>query len=356
MSESTPGFARLAAEIAATQDRAGAAERLAAAVKLRLSTPPRRRARWALVTAAGVATSALGLAWQLRPATFGFVGAAGPGEAGSVVAASTPETLRFSDGSVVELGAGAAARVVGWDATTASVLLERGELRASLVATERRWTLRAGGFRVHVLGARFTLRWDPARRRGHVAVEQGALRVEGPGVRSRVLAASDVLALGEAPEPTSVPAVAPAAAAPPARAKPLGPRRERVLADPGALLAAADDARAAGRNDDAAAALRRFVTEHGADARAPVAWFTLGRVEGERGRHADAARAFERAASYGARLAVLEDALAAVALSWARAGDATRARAAAVRYLAAFPAGAYGSKLQAIRDGGPPAR
>lgn len=115
-----------------------------------------------------------------------------------------------------------------------------------------------------------------------------------------------------------------------------------------ALLASADAARRAGRLEDAAHTLRLAVEAHSHDPRAATALFTLGRVERARGRDAAAAAAFERAHAADPRAVLAEDALAEAAVSWAAAGDASRAGAARGRYLQRYPSGEYAARVRSL--------
>jgi transmembrane sensor len=104
------------------------------------------------------------------------------------------------------------------------------------------------------------------------------------------------------------------------------------------LLVAADAARLGGHPAEAVPYLQRVVRGHARDPRAPLAAFTLGRVLlDDLGRPAEAADAFERARGAGGVLA--EDALAREVEACSRAGDAARARALALEYARAYPAG-----------------
>ena len=106
------------------------------------------------------------------------------------------------------------------------------------------------------------------------------------------------------------------------------------------LLAAADGERLSGHPAQGAAILQRLLREHGRDARAPLAAFTLGRLllmELDRPREAAAAFAQVRALAPGGDFA--EDALAREIEAWRRAGDGDRARARAEEYLRIYPRG-----------------
>src|SRR5206468_2636594 len=131
----------------------------------------------------------------------------------------------------------------------------------------------------------------------------------------------------------------PASAELAARRPPRPSDDQRADADgPAALLAAADAAHAAGRLDEAARLLQGLLDRHAADARAPLAAFTLGRLLLTRlQRPAAPALASARARALAPDGALAEDALAREAEAWARAGDGPRARRAAAEYELRFP-------------------
>jgi len=118
-----------------------------------------------------------------------------------------------------------------------------------------------------------------------------------------------------------------------------------------ALMMAAEAARRSGHPGEAAHDLRRLLREHAADARAPVAAFTLGRIllaELERPR--EAAEAFALCRRLAPRGTLAPDALAREAEASARGGDAARARRLAEEYLARYPVGPHAAAVR--RSGG----
>ncbi len=120
---------------------------------------------------------------------------------------------------------------------------------------------------------------------------------------------------------------------------------ERASADD--LFALADVARLSGHPADAVAPLARIVAEYAADSRAPLAAFTLGRVELDAlSQPAPAAGAFERAIALGLPRSLEGDAYARLVEARARAGDAAGARAAASEYERRFPAGERTSEVR----------
>jgi transmembrane sensor len=123
-----------------------------------------------------------------------------------------------------------------------------------------------------------------------------------------------------------------------------------VREEPADLMLAADVARLSGHPEQAVTPLQKVLAAHSSDPRAPLAAFTLGRVELEQlGRPRDAAGAFEQARSLAPSGPLAEDALAREVEAWSRAGDATQAHDRAVQYVATFP---DGRRLHAVKKFG----
>jgi len=113
------------------------------------------------------------------------------------------------------------------------------------------------------------------------------------------------------------------------------------------LLLAGDVARLSGHPAAAVVQLARAVALHPDDPRAPLAAFTLGRVQLEDlGAPRDAALAFARALELAPDGPLAEDALAREVEAWSRAGEAETARARAVTYSRRYP---DGRRVRAVR-------
>ncbi|MDX2015379.1 MAG: FecR domain-containing protein [Myxococcaceae bacterium] len=120
--------------------------------------------------------------------------------------------------------------------------------------------------------------------------------------------------------------------------------------EPEDLLRAADVARLSGHAAAAVAPLERVIERFPADARAPLAAFTLGRVLLEDlGAFAGAATAFERARALSPKGPLAADALAREVEAHARAGAKTAALARAKEYLRTWPSG---PRAAAVRQWG----
>lgn len=137
-----------------------------------------------------VRATALGLAFATA-ALVAFVAwprsAEGPllTEAGGLpVAAESvarPRTLRFDDGSAIELASGARVVPRANDAERFELVLERGRTRVEVTpGGPRAWTIDAGIATVHVVGTAFVVERD--ERTVRVEVERGRVRVAGEAV------------------------------------------------------------------------------------------------------------------------------------------------------------------------------
>jgi hypothetical protein len=189
---------------------------------------PTRSARSYLVfgtcTALVVAAALLTLRWtagssigELRGA---WQGKSLPERSRIVAPAERGETLSFSDGSRVELGARAEIALSKLAPEQAHLELAWGHVDATIrKGTGRAWTLGAGPYSVHVVGTAFSVDWDAESRFFAVNVREGKVLVTGGELR----AGGILLAAGQRIERQGPPpALAAAAAAPASGAEPLG--------------------------------------------------------------------------------------------------------------------------------------
>ncbi|MFO0573946.1 MAG: FecR domain-containing protein [Polyangia bacterium] len=127
-----------------------------------------------------------------------------------------------------------------------------------------------------------------------------------------------------------------------------GPRQEGL--GPGDLLLLADVARLSRHPAAAVPPLLRLLREHGSDPRAPLAAFTLGRVQlDDLGRPREAAESFRRAEDLDPNGPLAQDALAREVEAWSRAGETGRARERASAYVQRYP---NGRRLRSVRQYG----
>ena len=226
------------------------------------------------------------------------------------------------------------------------------------------WAVSAGSVEVVVVGTRFMV--ERVSNQVNVVVDHGAVRVRWPGGETLLTDGHFGSFPPAPPKPEKVavePEPEPELDAGP-RAEPSKPARRaswQELAQggqfdaawvklkqpataprdvPEELLLAADVARLSHHSEEAVAPLRRCLTHHASDPRAPLAAFTLGRVLlDELGRPREAAEAFSAANRLAPTGPMAEDALARAVESWSRAGEAGLAREAASTYLQRFPGG-----------------
>lgn len=291
-------------------------------------------------------------------------------------AAAEAERFDLSDGSAVELSAGATLRAT--TNTGHHVALEMESGRATFEVAPggpRRWSVDAGLARVEVLGTIFTV--DSSTERVAVEVDRGRVRVRSPHLPGglRVLAAGESLVV-EAEEPALLTTPSDAgnieADGGEGDGEPTAIRGWQSLAYGGEfdqayailgaagleretmraetmrrLLTLADVARLSGHPREAVLPLEQAVERYPTSESAAVAAFTLGRVEGDQlGRHRRAARAFSQCLDLQAPRALRENAYARLAESHARSGDFEAARRAARDYLRQYPEGRRAAELE----------
>jgi transmembrane sensor len=294
----------------------------------------------------------------------------------SIAPGGSPETLRLSDGSRIEVGAGTRLDSLENGATAFTALLRNGLATFDVTpGGPRRWSIECGMVTVEVVGTRFTV--DRGSTFVRVSVERGVVLVRGERVRDRVqrLTVGESLEIDEAVrETTATPALPgpPLNMQQPARreshaalsnqgALPLPTKAETPASSPTRravdgpsieeLLAAADTARLHGRPADAVAPLSLILASHADDSRAALAGFTLGRLELDAlSQPSAAAAAFSRAIALGLPESLQETAYARLVEARARAADVVGAKAAASDYLKRFPSGAQADQVRIWAD------
>jgi len=291
--------------------------------------------------------------------------------------AAAPAQLRLADGSVAIPLDQASALVVREDGPKrVAIDLARGRGHFDVAPRpERQFAVHAGDVTITVVGTAFTV--ERVADRIGVSVERGKVNVDW-GVGSRRLVAGESgwfppLAIDSPLSPSLSPSPSPSPSLSPSPSSPAGARareRTRVIARTDAapeaaeqtvpaavetaesLLAAADAARLQGRAQDGAALLRKILSGHRSDPRAPLAAFTLGRVLlMELGQPSQAAAAFAEARALAPGGPFAEDALAREVEAWAKAGDQAKARARAQDYLRSYPGGLRAPAVRALGGG-----
>lgn len=258
-------------------------------------------------------------------------------------ARGTPVAL--SDGSVIHLAPGTAVEALENTGARVQLLLRRGRARISVSpGGPRRWSVEAGALSVEVVGTVFRVDRDGATVR--VAVERGRVLVRGEAVPDHVRA----LTVGESLQVTLAP-VAEAPALPPAAATPQAipappPARVAPTVSATALLAQADEARRAGRVDEA---LRRLAlaSRREGDPSAALASYTRGRLLLDLQRVDDAVTDLRLALRQGLPPSLAESARARIVEACVRLGDPEAAAQAAAEYRRLHPQGAWRARVDA---------
>jgi len=278
---------------------------------------------------------------------------------GAIVAVDAPAAglrLSLSDGSHVDLGAGARFEPIESSASSFIAVLDRGDASFDVQpGGPRRWQIECGLATVEVVGTRFSCARGADRL--HVGVERGIVLVRGERVPSHVrrLTAGESLDVFEpsvAPESEVAPtepasgtadrrveaveepvAAARAATGPGWRELARSGRHREAFATLGAqgfrrevkrlgiadLFQLADVARLSGHPGDAVAPLQRIIDGFASDPQAPLAAFALGRLElDDLGRPARAAAAFKRALDLGPPQSLRDNVRARLAEAQAR--------------------------------------
>jgi TolA-binding protein len=146
----------------------------------------RRRPFW--LTTAGALTALGVVAWMAGPALVArkpltYAMAQGEIQAGGYFRSglSARPTIRFSDGTKVDLMANARGRIASVDAHGAHVTLDEGEAHVEVVPRAGgRWQFDAGPFVVRVQGTAFALAWKGDEGRLDLRLDKGAVTVTGP--------------------------------------------------------------------------------------------------------------------------------------------------------------------------------
>jgi transmembrane sensor len=290
-------------------------------------------------------------------------------------AAAASRHVALDDGSTIDLARGAHLEV---RANTASAFTGRLDGTATFDVRPggpRRWSVVTDLVTVDVLGTRFVVEeTETAGRKGaRVSVDHGVVLVRGdavPGHFQRLVDGQSLRVTVPVAEPEHATATVPAAAARRAgsvredagasdRERPWralarkgdfdaayeqlgagGIAREAEGASVDDLLLLADVARLSRHGRDAVNVLSHVVDGHPSDARAPVAAFTLGRLELDTLEEPrPAATAFARALALGLPGGLVEDAYARLVEAHARAGDLEAARGVASDYERRYPGG-----------------
>jgi transmembrane sensor len=250
-----------------------------------------------------------------------------------------PEVRVLADGSRLELSASARVDVSTETPSRVELAQSGGRVRYQVAhVPDRAFVIRAGGVRVEVTGTVFVVSFEGDKIA--IQVDAGRVRVSGPGKEAELGAGDELSMVAQPSAAADTASVRGATHGDPAA----------VVPSAAALIERADSERTAGDLSSAARTLREFVGRYPSDARAALAWFTLGKVERARGRPGDAARAFRMSGSLAPDGPLAEDALAEEAAAWAVADDTAKARAAVGRYLRRFPNGTHAARMRNLLE------
>jgi ferric-dicitrate binding protein FerR (iron transport regulator) len=157
-----------------------------------------RRRRWTRSLAIGSLATAAAMAvllprvWRHRDSTAAgerdqpplglqVQGAALADDGAIQPAAGGAPTLRFADGTRIDLGPGTRGRLASVDAHGAHVAIADGSADVNVVPRPHaRWQIDAGPFAIHVHGTVFTAAWNAAEGRLEVRLQRGSISVDGP--------------------------------------------------------------------------------------------------------------------------------------------------------------------------------
>lgn len=261
--------------------------------------------------------------------------------------------FKFLDGSVATYLTPAMVEVEEQSPSSIRLAHLHGQVRYQVAhAPGRSFVVNANGVEIQVVGTVFVVDVDPVDvhvrvDRGVVVVDSGTGIVELVAGEEIILACRDGAAVGlplEADEPEA-PSMTVAIQPPegPARRgdSPHVPSFDQLLRE-------VDRARRAGDNDLAAVTLKKLIASYPGNGRIVSVLFTLGKVESQRGRYVDAARAFRKCWRSSPRGTLAEDAHFQEAISWDRIGRIREAQAAAQRYLESFPEGPYAERMRRL--------
>jgi transmembrane sensor len=237
-------------------------------------------------------------------------------------------------------------------------------------AVSRKLLVQVGDLAIEDIGTVFTVE-TLADEQVRVAVSEGRVKVSWPSGHAELKAGTDGVFPGGVPQLPAAPLVsrnvvseggAVADMASPLNWRDAARRGDNELAlelierNPatvryaaGDLLLAADVMRLTGHSPRAVVLLKKVVKGFPGDSRRTAAAFTLGKVLLEElGNPRAAARAFGIAARPASPLK--EEAMAREAEAWYRAGDSSKAKAAAQKYLVQFSQGARADSVRAFYD------
>jgi hypothetical protein len=322
---------------------------------------------------------------EIAAATFS-VGGGERGEIGAYYAAdaAAPLSLKFDDGSGVELLPGARARVTESRVEKQVLSLETGSAKFNVVhRPNSRWEVKAGPYVVHVTGTSFALSWEGKSQELTLKMKEGAVIVTGPGLSEprrveggeelRASASRDASKDSVPVAPTTAPSSEPSVSEPSTSEPPRSAVRDagwselvgrgdyravlqaaerrgmnEVLASGSMkdLRALADAARFQGEVALAQRVLSTLRTRFPGTEAAASATFLLGRQADDANDLRAALRYYDEYLAEGGKLAAEASGRRMLVLS--RLGRREESRRAAAEYLRRFPNGPYAKKASTL--------
>ncbi len=261
--------------------------------------------------------------------------------------------LRFLDGSTATYLTVAEVDVEEQSISAVKIWHKSGQVRYQVEKIPgREFVVNAGGIEVRVVGTVFIVEVDVTDvrvkvERGVVIIDSGSGVVELTAGEEIVLAGRDrsneqsVAVADEEPEAPLLKGTVAVADGAPKRYDGGAPSFPYLMRE-------VDRARRRGDNNLAAKLLHKLVTLYPGDGRIVAVLYTLGKVESQRGRYVDAARAFRKCWRSSPRGTLAEDAHFQEAISLDRIGHLREANRAAKRYLDKFPDGPYADRMRKI--------
>jgi hypothetical protein len=183
-------------------------------IRARLLAPPRNKRltktlRWMIPSAALLSAAAVAglVVWSssqtgsgsAAPITFEIDdGRKNVARTWIVAPKSCPKLIDFSDGSAIVLQPTATLRVDRVDSRGAELRIRKGSAVIRVKPRpqrKKRWVVRAGPYRVRVVGTKFRVSWDPARKHFDLDLERGKVVVDGPHVRQHTMIAGQHLSV-----------------------------------------------------------------------------------------------------------------------------------------------------------------
>jgi hypothetical protein len=301
-------------------------------------------------------------------------------------------SLRFSEGTEIDLGPGTKGRVAEVTPDGARVVLATGVLRARVVHQPRaHWTVVAGPYAIEVTGTAFDVGWSTEGERLELSLHDGSVIVRGPSLRDGIRVAAGQRLVAHArtggaelsslfapeaareappeapsatgPEPSEPVESTPAGPAPPSWSEMLAAGNFRgVLAAAqargidatlnrgsiGDLVALADAARYAHDKNLAKRGLLAERARFPRSAEARAAAFVLGRMADDSGLSAEALRWYDDYLAESPHGAFAAEALGRKLVALVRSGDVGAARVVAKGYLERFPRGAHAAYAREV--------